>query len=55
MGDPVTFIANWLKGLLMGWGLAQGFVTLILAVIGVVVIASVALVLDIFLVWVIRW
>lgn len=54
MGDPVTFIANWLKSLLISWGLAQGLVTLILAVIGVVVIASVALVLDIFLVWVER-
>ncbi|HEY5670081.1 MAG TPA: complex I subunit 1 family protein, partial [Anaerolineales bacterium] len=54
MGDPVTFIAIWLKGLLLGWGLAPGFVTLILAVIGVVVMATVALVLDIFLVWVER-
>ncbi len=54
MGDPVTFIASWLKGLLLGWGLAPGFVTLILAVIGVVVMATVALVLDIFLVWVER-
>lgn len=54
MGDPVTLIANWLRNLLLGWGLAQGWVTLILSVIGVVVIATVALILDIFLVWVER-
>ncbi len=54
MGDPVTFIANWLKGLLTGLGLAQGLVTFILTLIGVVVLATVALVLDIFLVWVER-
>ena len=54
MGDPVVLIANWLKNLLTGWGLSQGLVTLILTVIGVVVLASVMLVLDIFLVWVER-
>jgi NADH-quinone oxidoreductase subunit H len=54
MGDPVTLIANWLKGVLTGMGLAQGLVTFILTLIGVVVMASVALVLDIFLVWVER-
>lgn len=54
MGDPVIFIANWLRNLLTGWGLAQGLVTLILAVLGVVVIASILMGLDIFLVWVER-
>jgi NADH-quinone oxidoreductase subunit H len=54
MGDPVILIANWLKNLLGGWGLAPGFVTFIMAVIGVVVLATVTLVLDIVLVWVER-
>jgi NADH-quinone oxidoreductase subunit H len=54
MGDPVTFIANWLRGLLTGAGLSQGLVTFILTLIGVVVMATLALVLDIFLVWVER-
>jgi len=54
MDDPVIFIANWLKNLLIGWGLSQGLVTLILTVIGVVVLASVLLLLDVFLVWVER-
>ncbi len=51
MGDPVTLIAKWLEGLLAGWGLAPGVVTLILTVVGVVVVATAALLLDIFLVW----
>ncbi len=54
MGDPVTLIANWLRDLLGGWGLAPGLVTFILALLGVVILATVALVLDIFLVWVER-
>lgn len=51
MGDPVNFIAKWLNGLLAGWGLSPILVNLILIVIGVVVLATVALVIDIFMVW----
>jgi len=54
MGDPVTLIGKWLENLFFGWGLSAGLVSLIMAVVGVVVIASVVLVLDIFLVWVER-
>ena len=54
MSDPVTFISNWLEQLLMSWGLSDGLIAVILAVIGVVVIASVVLILDILLVWVER-
>jgi NADH-quinone oxidoreductase subunit H len=54
MGDPVNLIAKWLESLLSSWGLAPPLVTLILTVIGVVVIATVVLVMDIFLVWVER-
>lgn len=54
MGDPVTFIAQWLESLLLGWGLSPQWVTIILNVIGVVVIASFVLVVDILLVWVER-
>ncbi len=54
MGDPITLIANWLSGLLNGWGLAPWLVTLIMSVIGIVAIASFVLVVDIFLVWVER-
>ncbi len=54
MGDPIHLIAQWLQGLLQGWGLAPGLVTVILSVLGVVALSSVALVLAIFLVWVER-
>jgi NADH-quinone oxidoreductase subunit H len=54
MGDPVTNIANWLENLLISLGLSDGLVALTLAVIGVVVIASFVLILDILLVWVER-
>lgn len=54
MGDPVTNIANWLENLFLSLGLSEGFVSLLLAVIGVVVLATVVLVIDIVLVWVER-
>jgi len=54
MGDPVNLIANWLEGLLTGWGLPEGLVAFIFALLGVVAIASFVLVLDIALVWVER-
>jgi NADH-quinone oxidoreductase subunit H len=54
MGDPVTSIAGWLENLLLGWGLAPGLVVLIMTALGVFLLASFVLVLDIFLVWVER-
>lgn len=54
MGDPVTLIGKWLENLLHSWGLGSGIVTLIMAVVGVVVIASAVLLIDILLVWVER-
>ena len=54
MGDPVNLIANWLESLLTGWGLPEGLVAFIFALLGVVAIASFVLVLDIALVWVER-
>ncbi len=49
--DPVGAIRDLLVGLLTSLGLAHGAVEVILMVIGVVVIASVALVLPLFLIW----
>jgi NADH-quinone oxidoreductase subunit H len=54
MVDPINLIANWLENLLAGWGLAPGLVNLILTILGVVVIASFVLIIDILLVWVER-
>ena len=54
MFDPMNSIAQWLTDLLSGWGLSSGLVIFILTLLGVVVVATFVLVLDIFLVWVER-
>lgn len=51
MTDPITLIADWLEGLLLGWGLAPELVTFILTLLGVAVLATFVLVVAIFLVW----
>jgi NADH-quinone oxidoreductase subunit H len=52
--DPVGFIAAWLSGLLAGWGLPLWLVSLVIQFLGVVVLVSLMMLLDIFLVWVER-
>jgi len=47
-------IARWLESQLLGLGLSPVLVSLILAVIGVLVIVSFVMIMDIFLVWVER-
>jgi NADH-quinone oxidoreductase subunit H len=54
MGDPVTFIAQWMEDLLLGWGVSPQWVTILLTAIGVVAIAVFVLLVDILLVWVER-
>lgn len=54
MTDPINTIANWLTGLLRGWGLSTDLVDVIIKLLAVVVIAVFVLVIDIFLVWVER-
>jgi NADH-quinone oxidoreductase subunit H len=54
MSDPIHAIAEWLRNLLAGWGLSSGLVIFIMTLVGVVIIASILLVLDVFLVWVER-
>ncbi len=52
--NPVNFIAQWLTGLLVGWGLPAWLASLLLQLIGVVVLVSLMMLLDILLVWVER-
>ena len=52
--DPVNFIATWLTGLLTGAGLPSWLASLIIQFIGVVVLVSLMMLTDIFLVWVER-
>lgn len=54
MGDPINLIANFLRDILAGWAVPAGLITFILTFLGVGLVASVVLVLDILLVWVER-
>jgi NADH-quinone oxidoreductase subunit H len=54
LNDPINYIGEWMRGLLTGWGLADGLATVIIYFIGITVLIVFAMVLDIFLVWVER-
>ena len=54
MSDPVNSIAEWLRTILSNWGLSEGLITVILAVLGVVILAAFVLIVDIMLVWIER-
>ena len=54
MSDPVNSIAEWLQRILSSWGLSEGLITVILGVLGVVILASFVLIVDIMLVWIER-
>lgn len=52
--DPINFLATWLRGVLSGWGLGEIWVSIVLALLGALLVASFVLLLDIVLVWVER-
>lgn len=54
MADPISSIVNWLHEALIGAGLAPGLVSLLMALIGIAIMATLLLILDISLVWVER-
>jgi len=49
--DPVKVIADWLYGLLVGWGLSIDFANFILIVVGAGIICLGAMLFVIFLIW----
>jgi NADH-quinone oxidoreductase subunit H len=51
LSDPINFIANWLGNLLLGWGVAQSAVTVILKFIGAGVVGMFGFSLVIFTIW----
>jgi len=51
MSDPITVIGIWFEGVLANLGLSSGLVTLILALLGVLIVISFVLIIDIGLVW----
>ena len=51
LSDPITFIANWFGNLLLGWGLSQPAVTVILKFIGAGLVGMFGFSLVIFTIW----
>src|SRR4030065_2181895 len=49
--DPINFIANWLGNQLLGWGLSQTLVTVILKFIGAGLVGTFGFALVIFTIW----
>jgi NADH-quinone oxidoreductase subunit H len=49
--DPVNFIADWLRGLLAGWGASSDALTFIMSLLGAGVLAMGSLLWVIFLIW----
>lgn len=52
--DPVNISANWLKGLLTGTGAPGWVASAVVQLLGILVLVTLAMVLDVFLVWVER-
>ncbi len=51
LSDPFGFLSDWLEMLLLGWGLSEGLINLILTFLSVFIIANFAMLYVIFLIW----
>jgi NADH-quinone oxidoreductase subunit H len=49
--DPLKLAADWLIGLLTGWGMPEGAAVGLAAFLGIFVLIAILMVIDIFLVW----
>ena len=52
--DPLKFAADWLLGVFTGWGMPEVVAQILIGFLGVLLLLSLLMVLDIFLVWVER-
>jgi NADH-quinone oxidoreductase subunit H len=52
--DPLKVAADWLMGIFTGWGMPEIAAQILIGLLGVLVLLSLLMVLDIFLVWVER-
>ncbi len=52
--NPIQVTADWLMGLLTGWGMTETLASILTQLIGIVVLVTIMLVIDIFLVWIER-
>ncbi len=51
ISDPITFIANWLTNLLLGWGMSPEVTTVLLKFIGAFLLGTFGFALVIFTIW----
>jgi len=52
--DPLKVAADWLTGIFTGWGLSETFAQVLVAFLGVLLLITILMVIDIFLVWIER-
>ncbi|MGD8404918.1 MAG: NADH-quinone oxidoreductase subunit NuoH [Anaerolineales bacterium] len=52
--NPIQITADWLMGLFTGWGMTEVLASILTQLIGIVVLISIILVIDILLVWIER-
>jgi NADH-quinone oxidoreductase subunit H len=52
--NPIQMAADWLMGLFTGWGLPEVLASIITQLIGIVILVTIMLVIDILLVWIER-
>jgi NADH-quinone oxidoreductase subunit H len=52
--NPIQMAANWLMGLFTGWGMAESLASIFINLIGIVILVTIMLVIDILLVWIER-
>jgi NADH-quinone oxidoreductase subunit H len=52
--NPIQVAADWLMSLFTGWGMAGGLANVLINLLGIVILVSIMLVIDILLVWIER-
>ncbi len=52
--DPISFIGNWLEGLLQGWNIAPAAATVIVTLLGAFILGTFSLALVVFTIWIER-
>ena len=52
--DPIQVTADWLMSVFMGWGLAEDLASIFTQLVGIVILITIMLVIDILLVWIER-
>ena len=52
--DPIQVAADWLMSLFTGWGMPNGLANVLINLLGIVILVTIMLVIDILLVWIER-